>query len=642
MHAGPVDLAHATGETVIAIVAEQGGVDVCRGMTGEPAVLAAGPAPGQLGQHVGALRGKRQPHPGIPVRVKIEPGQRLGPESFHRRLGNEQLPGLHPAADEPLVHDDVGIEDLAGEGIDPAGADGEAHAGVGPEHEVVAGVLGVLLHVGLGAGVLLVDLDGVEDAHLLKGLVPLEHALPHPAPIAHRRGVLEVEDDGLLGRAQLELGVGLLQLPPVDVPHPGRVRSGLADVAVRRREVAHASVRLSRLVASVLGQRADRVVKRANSPALKRQLEGQLDVLGERLGLGDRGQLGVGAAGVAAEELGRLPHQQSVHVDHRAAFRSLGDDGHVQDDAVGENPLPAHLRLAVAGGAHRNVGLDEGQALVVALPFRIGVAVLHARGPDAAGDGVGDEEALVLEAAGQLGQHLPVLLADPDGVEAGLAVGGGDDLLVVLGNVLELRQLVLLLFLVLGLGHLCGHFRGKLQLVAVARNIRGGQRQQQRHGPTGHGVGDCPSLHSNAPSLDQGFRFRPRSDQRQSIHCNRHRAGGRGPKPNRRPRDERTTSSGHCRVHFPSTWGAFSQPYPRPAGIETPAGFYWPDRPGQPVHGPGDPRPRRTCTRRRASRSTATMGGTVDIDHRSNRRPGPGAARGRGGPEADGCPFRQI
>ena len=44
------------------------------------------------------------------------------------------------------------------------------------------------------------------DADLLECVVPLKHAFADVAAVTHRHGVLDVEDDGLLGRAHLELG----------------------------------------------------------------------------------------------------------------------------------------------------------------------------------------------------------------------------------------------------------------------------------------------------------------------------------------------------------------------------------------------------------------------------------------------------
>ena len=305
--------------------------------------------------------------------------------------------------------------------------------------------------MGAGPGVLLVDLDGVDKPDLFEGLVPLQHPLAHPPAISHRRRVLKIEDNGLLGRAEFELGVGLFQLPAVDVANPRGIGSGLAHITVRRGEVADTSISIARLISGALGQHADRIVERPNAPVSQGKREGKLDVLGERLRLGDFGQVVRCAFDVSTEELGGLPDEQRVHVDHGASIRSHRGDGHAEQDTVGEDTLPALLRFQVAGCTDRDIRLNEGQLLVVPLPVRVSVAVLDASPADASGDGVGDEQALLLEAARQLGQHLVFLFVHPNRVQRLGAVSGGDHLLVVFGDLLERRELRLLLLLLLRL-----------------------------------------------------------------------------------------------------------------------------------------------------------------------------------------------
>jgi hypothetical protein len=80
------------------------------------------------------------------------------------------------------------------------------------------------------------------------------------AAVADRDGVLDVVDDGLLGRAHSELGVGLLEVPAVDVARVVLVGE-LAQVAVAGGEVADALVGLAGLVARRALDVADRVVE---------------------------------------------------------------------------------------------------------------------------------------------------------------------------------------------------------------------------------------------------------------------------------------------------------------------------------------------------------------------------------------------
>ena len=56
-----------------------------------------------------------------------------------------------------------------------------------------------------GRFILLVHLDGIDNADLFKGLVPFQNAFADPPAIAHGRRMFDVEDDGLLWGTHLEV-----------------------------------------------------------------------------------------------------------------------------------------------------------------------------------------------------------------------------------------------------------------------------------------------------------------------------------------------------------------------------------------------------------------------------------------------------
>ena len=300
-----------------------------------------------------------------------------------------------------------------------ARADGGADVVAQPADEVVADVFGVLVHVRAGGGVLLADLDGVEDAALLgERAVPVLDALADKAAVAHGHGVLDVEDDGLLGRAERERGVALLDVPAVGVADDGLVVGELAEVAVCRCEVADALVGLAGLEVLAALDAADGVVELLQDAAGGGHLDGDLDVVGEGLGLDDLGEPGVGAACGSAEEVGGLAREEVVEGDDGLAAGAHANDRYIKEHAVGKDVLDRVLRFLVAGGAGRDLRGHKREPLVVALPVGVEVAALEAGEQLARADGHGEEVLLPLVAARELGEHLAVLLSDPDGVEA--------------------------------------------------------------------------------------------------------------------------------------------------------------------------------------------------------------------------------
>ena len=72
-------------------------------------------------------------------------------------------------------------------------------------------------------GLLIADLDGVDEADLLEGLVPFQDALPDVLAVLAGHRPLDPEDDRLLGRRFLGRGLLLFQVPAGDVVHVGRL-----------------------------------------------------------------------------------------------------------------------------------------------------------------------------------------------------------------------------------------------------------------------------------------------------------------------------------------------------------------------------------------------------------------------------------
>ena len=71
-----------------------------------------------------------------------------------------------------------------------------------------------------GFGVLVSDLDGVDDADVFECFVPVVDALAHEPAVADWDGVFDVEDDWFFGRAEPAGWVLLFDVPAVDVADP--------------------------------------------------------------------------------------------------------------------------------------------------------------------------------------------------------------------------------------------------------------------------------------------------------------------------------------------------------------------------------------------------------------------------------------
>ena len=343
-------------------------------------------------------------------------------------------------ADPAVGEDDIGVEDLAGEGVGARGSDGGAHAIGEPADEIVIHVFRVFFHVFAGGGVLEVDLDGIDETDLFERLVPHFDAFLDPAAVADGGGVFDVEDDGGFGRTEFQGGVGLFEVPAVDEAGLGFLRGELAEVRVGGREVAHAFVRETGLVACVVRDEAEAVVERAEFSARGRGFHGDFHIIGECLGGLDLVESLVHAERFCAEEFFRVHDHEFVEVDDGAAIGHDRLDGHVEDDAVREEPLDAVLARFVSRRADAQFRSDHGDAFSVGTPVEIEVACLQSGVVVTAGDREGEVVFLTAEILREFRVELLVLGPAPECVERLPAVGRAHHLFKSLEDILDFRE----------------------------------------------------------------------------------------------------------------------------------------------------------------------------------------------------------
>ena len=345
--------------------------------------------------------------------------------------------------DPAIRQNDVRVQDLARERINPAGPDGGADVVVEPADKIIPDILRVLLHVSSGRRVLVIDFDRVRDADLLEGLVPHQHTLAHPAAVTDRRRGLDVEHDRVLRWADLDRRIRLLQVPSVDVADPVLLRLILAKIRESGREVADALVGQTRVVGRVGSDFADGIVQRLHDAVGHGQLERNLHVARKRLGRLDRGQLRLRPGNHRPIEFRSLPHQQRIQVNHRqlARPRHQRHNRHIQDDPVREQPLDARLRFRLAGRPHLDLRRDQHHAFVHPPPVDVHITGLQPCIPLPTRHGQRDEELLAGIALRQHPQHLVVLTTNPDLHQARCLVDRRDHLLVVLESLRLQRKL---------------------------------------------------------------------------------------------------------------------------------------------------------------------------------------------------------
>ena len=173
----------------------------------------------------------------------------------HRR--DQLLVLAADAAQHVGAEADVGVEDLTGVRIDARRALREA--GVrrhDPAQRRVAHVGRVPVRI---VGLLLDD-DGVLEADRLERRIPVFDAAADRVAVRPRDGVLQVEDDRLLGLGEQRRRVLLLEMPAGDVSHRRLILAVVGVVVHHGQEVADAVVRQARPVAR-LRQLRDGIVE---------------------------------------------------------------------------------------------------------------------------------------------------------------------------------------------------------------------------------------------------------------------------------------------------------------------------------------------------------------------------------------------
>ena len=91
-------------------------------------------------------------------------------------------------------------------------------------------------------------------------------------------------------------------------------------------------------------------MQRLQLPAGTDDFQCQFDVFGENFAGFDGIQTGISDPDSTAEEFTRVGDQKIVHIDHRATARSDRQNGHVQQDCVGEQTFYRGFRFGITGG----------------------------------------------------------------------------------------------------------------------------------------------------------------------------------------------------------------------------------------------------------------------------------------------------
>src|SRR6185436_13406557 len=109
----------------------------------------------RAGEALAAAEDAREARARIPQRVRVVPGEQLGRARLLDQALRERAEHRADRARQALVPHHVGLEDLARARVRAARPDRVAGLAHVPAEEVVARVLGVLLHVRAGRRVLL-------------------------------------------------------------------------------------------------------------------------------------------------------------------------------------------------------------------------------------------------------------------------------------------------------------------------------------------------------------------------------------------------------------------------------------------------------------------------------------------------------
>ena len=274
-----VNLADPSVKPVEFVITDEFSVSLSQRM----ATVGFRPQRGKLGADRASLRRMSQAHSRIPVWMFLQPREGFRRKTLHR-YPRENLVVLHlEVTNPPIIQDNIRIENFTRQRVDAARSNRTPNIIVQPADKVVTGVLRILLHMCPRGGILIIDLNRVGQAHFIEGLVPHQNPLAHPAAIAHRCRVLDVENDRVFHWADFQLGIRLFQMPAVDVAHFCFIVRVLAKIGVPRGKISHSVIRQPRLVGLARRDGTDGIVKRFQNAVADGYCECNFNIGWERL-----------------------------------------------------------------------------------------------------------------------------------------------------------------------------------------------------------------------------------------------------------------------------------------------------------------------------------------------------------------------
>ncbi|HAY81746.1 MAG TPA: hypothetical protein DCY79_18230, partial [Planctomycetaceae bacterium] len=98
-------------------------------------------------------------------------------------------------ANPTVRQNNVRVQDLSGQRVHTARADGGTNVVIQPPYKVVVDIFRILVHVGhrCRIRVLVMHFDGVRDANVFERFIPRQDSFTDPPAITDRSGVLDVE-----------------------------------------------------------------------------------------------------------------------------------------------------------------------------------------------------------------------------------------------------------------------------------------------------------------------------------------------------------------------------------------------------------------------------------------------------------------
>ena len=310
-----------------------------------------------------------------------QPGQRVRSVTFHCDFRQSFSKLLLIVSNPAVSQNDVGIQNLTSQGMNAAWANCGPDVVIQPANKIVLNVFRILVHVGVRCGVLIVDFDRIGDANLFKRCIPGHDPVAHPTAITHRSCVFDVEYNRILGRAQLQLWIGLLQMPAIHIANMRFAVIVFRQINIRRGEESYAAVGDSRLITGVVRNITDRIVQHLQHVVVGgRNFERDFNVVLESFRRLDGIDPAHGEPHVHASRSNgtarRIAEQHCVHIDDGTATRSHRDDWNFHDNLIGKQPFDRRSGFTIPIRADGNVGCHQGKPLVVLTPVDVDIASL--------------------------------------------------------------------------------------------------------------------------------------------------------------------------------------------------------------------------------------------------------------------------